>query len=66
MQISLRDINKPMKETDNRKNKIRIILFAAAAVCAAALIIIGVCRGEPGVILQNAVNICLECIGLGR
>lgn len=48
------------------KSKTRIIIFAAAAIAAAALIFIGVYRGEPSVIFQNAVNICLECIGLGK
>ena len=29
------------------------------------LISIGVGRGEPEVVLKKAVNICLECIGIG-
>ena len=28
-------------------------------------IFIGVFRGEPGMILQKAIRICLECIGIG-
>ena len=31
----------------------------------AAFIALGVYRGEVGIVLQKAVNICLECIGLG-
>lgn len=38
---------------------------AALLVIAAAFILIGVHRGEAGVVLKKAVNICLECIGLG-
>ena len=32
---------------------------------AAAFIFIGIFRGEPGLILQKAIRICLECIGIG-
>jgi len=32
---------------------------------AAAFIVIGVSRGEMAVVMKKAVNICLECIGLG-
>lgn len=32
---------------------------------AAAFLSIGLCRGEAALILQKAVTICLECIGLG-
>lgn len=43
------------------KTKIRIIcLFTACA-----FIVFGLVRGEAGVVLNKAVNICLECIGLG-
>ena len=37
----------------------------AALVLAAALIVVGVCRGEVQTVAQKAVNICFECIGLG-
>lgn len=36
-----------------------VILTAAAFVC------IGIARGEAGTVLTKAVNICLECIGIG-
>lgn len=36
-----------------------------ALAIAAAMIIGGAMRGEMAVVLHKAVNICLECIGLG-
>ena len=38
------------------------ILFCIAA---AVFILIGITRGEVALVLKKAVNICLECIGLG-
>ena len=38
------------------------LLFLAAAV---AMMIVGVANGEAGTVWQKAVNICLECIGIG-
>ena len=37
----------------------------ALLLLAAAFIMIGVTRGETAIVLKKAVNICLECIGLG-
>lgn len=34
-------------------------------VLAVALIGIGAARKEPRIVLKKAVNICLECIGIG-
>ena len=32
---------------------------------AAVLIAIGVTQGQPGMVLNKAINICMECVGLG-
>lgn len=26
---------------------------------------VGICRGEMSVVLEKAINICMECIGIG-
>lgn len=44
-----------------RRNRAAALLLALALVFLA----IGVWRGEAEVVLRKAVNICLECIGLG-
>lgn len=47
---------------DNRK---KIGLQIAGIITAFLFIVCGVLRGEAAVILNKAVNICFECIGLG-
>ncbi len=32
---------------------------------SAAMILLGIYSGETQIVLQKAVNICLECIGIG-
>ena len=40
---------------------LRTVLFVLAAV----FVLVGLFRGEAGVVLMKAVYICLECIGIG-
>lgn len=47
--------------TEKRAGFIRGVLISAAVV----FIIIGAFRGEAQTVLTKAVNICLECIGIG-
>ncbi len=49
------------KLTQRKKNALRLAVFAAGA----AFLAIGLWRGEFADVLQKAVRICLECIGIG-
>lgn len=42
-------------------NFLRAVLFIAAI----AMLIMGICNQEVGTVFLKAVNICLECIGIG-
>lgn len=46
-------------------NKTKRIFQAAGFCIAAVFLAYGVSRGEVAIVLTKAVNICLECIGLG-
>lgn len=48
-----------------RKNLILNITRGALVVCAITLIIVGALTGGADGVLQKAINICTECIGLG-
>jgi hypothetical protein len=47
--------------TEQQKNLFTGILVGLAALCLA----LGVMRGEDTVVWRKAVNVCMECIGLG-
>ncbi|MDD6061643.1 MAG: CD1871A family CXXC motif-containing protein [Oscillospiraceae bacterium] len=44
-----------------KRSVLTILLLAAAVVCIG----IGVCGSEPASVLNKAIHICLECIGIG-
>lgn len=44
-----------------RRMAVQFVLLSVA-VC---MVTLGIYRGEVSVVLNKAVNICLECIGLG-
>ncbi|MDE6616493.1 MAG: hypothetical protein K2K35_07985 [Lachnospiraceae bacterium] len=47
------------------ENKIKNIARVAVFALAGAFALYGITRGEAAVVFSKAVNICLECIGLG-
>lgn len=44
-----------------RRNRTAVVLLAAAVL----FLVLGVMRGEQEIVFRKAVNICMECIGLG-
>lgn len=44
-----------------RENRAAFLLL----LLGAALLLLGVFRGEVAIVLQNAITICLECVGIG-
>ncbi|MCX4325726.1 MAG: CD1871A family CXXC motif-containing protein [Lachnospiraceae bacterium] len=47
------------------ESKRRNMERAVVLIIACAFIIYGITRNETAVVLNKAVNICLECIGIG-
>ena len=47
--------------TEKTRNMIGAVLFAAFL----AMFLYGSTTAEVGIVLKKAINICLECIGLG-
>lgn len=47
----------------------KFLLDSKGGICLAALGLVmmglGILRGEMPVVLQKAINICMECIGIG-
>ena len=51
----------PQEQYLRARNILRIALFLVAVIMLA----IGISNGEVQTVFQKAVNICLECIGIG-
>ena len=54
-----------MNRTERKCKCRKVAAQGAILVTAFVMIICGVARGEKATVLNKAVNICLECIGLG-
>lgn len=47
------------------EKRTRGLIAGAIVVVAVMMIVYGIYRGEVSIVLNKAVNVCLECIGLG-
>ncbi|HOQ63345.1 MAG TPA: CD1871A family CXXC motif-containing protein [Clostridia bacterium] len=54
-------MTKTRAETDSTKHRLAWALIMLGAL----LMALGAWRGEVAVVLQKAIRICLECIGIG-
>jgi len=54
-----------MKANVSRPARNRYILPSAILAAGVVLAVLGIWRGEAGDVLQKAVAVCLECIGIG-
>jgi hypothetical protein len=55
--------NEAGKKTDTRR--LRMIIPVIVFLTGAGLMYAGIYRGEIEIVLRKAINICLECIGIG-
>lgn len=46
-------------------NKRKLIIRVSIFLTSCGFMLYGLARGEAGIVLNKAVHICLECIGLG-
>lgn len=45
--------------------KLRLMIPLALSFSGICLMVMGAIRGEIGIVFEKAINICLECIGIG-
>lgn len=46
-------------------SKVRNAITAAVLVLSIVMIVAGIAASEPDTVLGKAVNVCMECIGIG-
>lgn len=59
------DLGEGLSSMTKSLNKRMLALQIALAVTAALFIAYGVYREEVDIVLNKAINVCFECIGLG-
>lgn len=50
---------------ENNNKGMRRLVAGVILVVAVMMIVYGTYRGEVSIVLNKAINVCLECIGLG-
>ena len=49
----------------NNSRLLRYLIPAAVIVIGIGFVLFGISEGEAAAVLKKAINICMECIGLG-
>ena len=53
------------REGERYAGKRRILLASALCALGVAFMGLGIWRGEVETVIRKAINVCLECIGIG-
>ena len=53
------------REGGATREKRRILLASALSALGVAFMGLGIWRGEVETVIRKAINVCLECIGIG-
>ena len=53
------------RQSVGMKRSVRIGLLTALAITGAAFLLYGIFTGQAIAVLQKAIRVCLECIGIG-
>ena len=52
-------------EKTGKKNRFAQIALIFSLLAGGALIVTGILAGDPAAVLQKAIRICMECVGIG-
>ena len=47
------------------KRRVKTGIFVALAIAGAAFVAYGIASGQAAAVLNKAIRICMECIGIG-
>ena len=54
-----------IKKLDERLKALKPDIAIITTIAAIVFIVIGIMKGEHSIVLEKAINICLQCIGIG-
>ena len=52
-------------EKTGKKNRFAQIARVLCLLAGGALVVTGILAGDPAAVLQKAIRICMECVGIG-